>query len=170
MRVIGQLLADRAARHPDRTFLRWQGADLSYAEATELTHRHANAFLASGVRRGDHVALFLDNHPDFLWCLWGLGTIGAVAVPLNTAARGDMLHYYLAQSEDVLLTWALTAPLPIICVAPAAVLGAPRLIAAVLAFYGSAGFVPLLFPAETHPCEAVRAERAADLTLSPATP
>ena len=107
MRVIGQLLTDRAEQHPDRAFLRWRGADVSYGEAAELTHRHANAFLASGVRRGDHVALFLDNHPDFLWCLWGLGTIGAVAVPLNTAARGDMLHYYLAQSEAA---WIITSP------------------------------------------------------------
>jgi len=49
------------------------------------------------VRRGDHVALFLDNHPDFLWCLWGLGTIDTVVVPLNTAARGDTLRYYLVQ-------------------------------------------------------------------------
>jgi crotonobetaine/carnitine-CoA ligase len=107
MRVIGELLSDRAEQHPDRAFLRWRGVDFSYAEAAELTHRHADAFLASGVRRGDHVALFLDNHPDFLWCLWGLGTIGAVAVPLNTAARGDMLHYYLTQSGAV---WIITSP------------------------------------------------------------
>ena len=99
MRTIAALLADRAARHPDRTFLRWEGTETGYADAAEQSFRHGNAFLAAGVRPGDHVALFLDNSPEFLWCLWGLGAIGAVAVPLNTAARGDLLHYYLERSD-----------------------------------------------------------------------
>jgi len=107
MRTIATLLADRAARHPDRTFLRWEGARTSYADAAEQSFRHGNAFLACGVRPGDHVALFLDNGPEFYWCLWGLGAIGAVAVPLNTAARGDLLRYYLERSDA---RWIVTEP------------------------------------------------------------
>jgi len=107
MRTIGTLLADRATEHPDRTFLRWRGTETSYAEAAEQSFRHGNAFLTCGVRPGDHVALFLDNSPEFYWCLWGLGVIGAVAVPLNTAARGDLLHDYLTRSNA---TWIVTEP------------------------------------------------------------
>src|SRR4051812_17002498 len=92
--TIGDLLASRAARHTDKTYLKWEQESFTYGEVEELTNRYANAFLACGVHRGDHVALFLENRPEYYWALWGLGKIGAVAVPLNTAARGDMLHYY----------------------------------------------------------------------------
>ncbi len=32
--------------------------------------------------------------------MWGLAKIGAVAVPLNTAARGDLLRYFIEQSDS----------------------------------------------------------------------
>jgi crotonobetaine/carnitine-CoA ligase len=41
----------------------------------------------------------LPNCPEFLWVVWGLAKLGAVAVPLNTAAKGDMLQYFLRQSD-----------------------------------------------------------------------
>ena len=41
----------------------------------------------------------LPNCPEFLWVIWGLGKIGAVAVPLNTAVKGDLLRYFLDQSD-----------------------------------------------------------------------
>jgi crotonobetaine/carnitine-CoA ligase len=105
--TIADLLARRAARHPDKTFLKWHHEDFSYGQVEELTTRYANAFMSCGVCPRDHVALFLENGPDFYWTLWGLGKIGAVSVPLNTAARGDMLHYYLAQSD---VEWIVVSP------------------------------------------------------------
>jgi crotonobetaine/carnitine-CoA ligase len=45
----------------------------------------------------------LDNRPELLWAMWGLGKLGAVAVPLNTAAKGDLLAYLIDQSDSVLV-------------------------------------------------------------------
>ena len=45
----------------------------------------------------------LDNRPELLWAMWGLGKLGAVAVPLNTAAKGDLLAYLVDQSDSVLV-------------------------------------------------------------------
>ena len=98
-RTIGRVLADKARRIPQRDFLLWQGRATSYAEVEALTNRYANGFTALGIGHGDHVAVMLPNCPEFLWVVWGLGKIGAVAVPLNTAAKGDMLHYFVDQSD-----------------------------------------------------------------------
>ncbi|MEJ2866204.1 AMP-binding protein [Actinomycetospora sp. OC33-EN08] len=102
-RTIGTILADKAARIGDRTFLTAGDRRWTYADAHRLTNAHAEGFRRAGVARGDHVALLLGNRPELLWALWGLGKLGAVAVPLNTAARGDLLVYLLDQSESSLL-------------------------------------------------------------------
>ncbi len=102
-RTIGHVLASKAARNGDRTCLIWGERRFSYGEIHALTNRYANGFLAAGVAKGDHVAVMLNNAPEFLLAVWGLGKIGAVAVPLNTAAKGDLLGYYLTQSDSAWL-------------------------------------------------------------------
>ena len=98
-RTVGRLLADKARRIPERPFLLWQDRSFSYADLESLTNRYANGFAAQGIGHGDHVAVMLPNCPEFLWVVWGLAKLGAVAVPLNTAAKGDMLQYFLQQSD-----------------------------------------------------------------------
>ena len=98
-RTMGRILAEKAQRVPNHTFLRWQGRSYSYAELETMTNRYANGFAALGIRHGDHVAVMLPNCPDFFWVAWGLGKIGAVVVPINTAAKGDLLRYFIDQSD-----------------------------------------------------------------------
>ncbi len=101
-RTIGRILADKARTVGDRPFLLFDGHRRTYAEAHALTNSYAEGFRRAGIGRGDHVALLLDNRPELLWAIWGLGKLGAVAVPLNTAAKGDLLVYLLDQSDSVL--------------------------------------------------------------------
>ena len=102
-RTIGRVLADKARRIPDKPFLLWQQQVFSYADLERITNRYANGFAALGIGHGDTVAVMLPNSPEFLWVVWGLAKLGAVGVPLNTAARGDMLQYFLSQSEARML-------------------------------------------------------------------
>ena len=98
-RTIGHLLAAKAVENGDRTFLIWGTQRFSYADMHRDTTRAANGFAAHGVSKGDHVAVLLGNHPEFLLTVWGLGKLGAVAVPINTAAKGEQLRYFLDQSD-----------------------------------------------------------------------
>jgi carnitine-CoA ligase len=100
-RTIGRILADKARRIPLQTFLIWQDHRYSYAQLESLTNRYANGFSVMGIQHGDHVAVMLPNGPEFYWVVWGLAKLGAVAVPLNTAAKGDMLRYFVDQSDSV---------------------------------------------------------------------
>ena len=111
--TIGAVLHDRAARFGSRTFLRCSGQSFSYTDVEDLTNRYANGLADLGIGRGDHVAVMLPNCPQLLWLVWGLGKLGAVAVPINTAARGELLGYFLRQSDAVALCvsdeWAARA-------------------------------------------------------------
>jgi crotonobetaine/carnitine-CoA ligase len=65
-----------------------------------MTNRFANGFAELGIGKGDHVAVLLGNGPEFFWTIWGLGKLGAVAVPVNTAAKGELLRYFIDQSDS----------------------------------------------------------------------
>jgi crotonobetaine/carnitine-CoA ligase len=99
-RTISHLLADKAVRVGDRTWLIFGEQRYSYADAHALSNRYACGFRDLGVRKGDHVAVMLPNCPEFIWTIWGLGKLGAVTVPLNTAARGELLRYFVTQSDS----------------------------------------------------------------------
>lgn len=99
-RTIGRILADKAATVGSRPWLQWDGQTYDYASLEDTTNRYANSLKAMGIGRGDHVAVMLPNGPEFMWLIWGLGKIGAVAVPLNTAAKGELLRYFLEQSDS----------------------------------------------------------------------
>ena len=98
-RTIGRILAEKAARIPDKIFLLWEGRSYSYGDLEAITNRYANGYAAHGIGHGDHVAVMLPNCPEFYWATWGLGKLGAVAVPINTAAKGEMLRYFIDQSD-----------------------------------------------------------------------
>ena len=100
-----QILADKANRNGDKLFLHFlpDGRKFSYREIDDASNRIANSLLARGIGKGTHVAMLMENSPEQVLAFFALGKIGAVAVPLNIAARGPFLHYYLNQSESTVL-------------------------------------------------------------------
>jgi carnitine-CoA ligase len=99
-RTIARILAEKAERIGNQPFLHWSGTTYSYADVEAMTNRYAHGFAERGITKGNKVAVMLPNCPEFLWVIWGLGKLGAVAVPLNTAAKGEQLGYFLDQSES----------------------------------------------------------------------
>lgn len=102
-RTVGRILTDKARSNGAKTFLMFEDERYSYADMDLLTNRVAQGLMRVGVKRGDHVALLMGNSPDMLWTLLALGKIGATAVPINLAAKGDLLQYFLTQSESTFL-------------------------------------------------------------------
>ena len=98
-RTLGRVLREQAKRCPAKPFLLFEGESYTYREAELLTTRLAAGLRGAGVRKGDNVAIQMGNSPEMLWTLFALAWIGAVAVPLNTAAKGDLLTYFVEHSR-----------------------------------------------------------------------
>ena len=101
--TLGQVLADKAAAHPDKVFLRMadDGREYSYADMHRRSNRLAHGLAAQGIRQGEIVAPFLENCAEFLMLLFAIAKNGSAAAPVNTAARGDLLVYYLELADAV---------------------------------------------------------------------
>jgi len=102
--TLARVLAVQSARYTDKIFLTelWSGRRWTYAQIDALSDRAARALAAAGVARGQHVGLLMGNSAEHLALFFGLGKLGAVSVPVNTAARGELLRYYLGHADVAL--------------------------------------------------------------------
>lgn len=117
MDVIGgqnlrQMWDDLADVYGDKTALIAESADgevqqFSYAGLNEEINRTANLFWSLGIRKGDKVALHLDNCPEFIFCWFGLAKIGAVMVPINARLLRDECTWLVQHCGA---RWVVTTP------------------------------------------------------------
>lgn len=71
----------------------------SYLELNQEINRTANLFYTLGIRKGDKVALHLDNCPEFIFCWFGLAKIGAIMVPINARLLREESTWILQNSQ-----------------------------------------------------------------------
>ena len=86
-----------------RPFLLYGEERFSYAEANKLINRHAHAYEALGVGKGDVVAVLLDNRPAFLWHFLACGKLGAVCALINSHNTGEPLLHSLRVCKPKLI-------------------------------------------------------------------
>ncbi|WP_405425866.1 AMP-binding protein [Streptomyces erythrochromogenes] len=89
---------EAAARAPERTALAYFDSRIDYAEADALSDSVAGHLAARGVRRGDRVAVMLQNTPHFVLAVLGAWKAGAVVVPLNPMYKSGEVGHVLRDS------------------------------------------------------------------------
>ncbi|KAM7393474.1 hypothetical protein PAMA_008230 [Pampus argenteus] len=86
----------QAQRIPDKPFVIYDGNIHTYRDIEQRSNRLANVFLDRvKLRKGDCVALLMNNEPDFL-CVWfGLAKVGCPVAFLNTNIKSrSLLHCF----------------------------------------------------------------------------
>jgi fatty-acyl-CoA synthase len=103
--TMGGLLEDAARRYPDKDALVYpdRGLRYSYRELDARTDRVARGLLRLGIRKGDHVAIWATNVPEWVVLQFATAKIGAVLVTVNTNYKSTELEYVLKQSDSVVL-------------------------------------------------------------------
>jgi crotonobetaine/carnitine-CoA ligase len=104
--TVDALIRDRARTDTAKTFATYmpEGTRLDYQAFDVLTQRISSGLDAHSVPRGAHVAILMDNSIEQLLAIFGVCRGGRVAVPLNSAARGQLLKYFLTHADcDVLI-------------------------------------------------------------------
>jgi crotonobetaine/carnitine-CoA ligase len=102
-RTLPALLQHAAQAFDQRPLVGIAGASWTHRDAVHEAARRAAALRAAGVSRGERVALMCGSRAEFLETFLGCGWIGAITVPLNTAAMGPQIEYFLADSGARLL-------------------------------------------------------------------
>ena len=103
--TVGKLLESVADRYPDREAIAYTDRDYrrTWREFDEEVNRIAKGFMAMGVEKGDHVAIWATNVPEWILTLFASAKIGAVLVTVNTNYKVFELEYLLRQSDSKVL-------------------------------------------------------------------
>ncbi len=104
-KTIGQLVKDTATRYPENIALISSefGVRQTYREFYKTCRDVAKGLMAMGIKRGDHVAVWTTNIPEWVYLQSALGMTGGVLVTINTNYQTHELEYILKQSDSTSL-------------------------------------------------------------------
>ncbi len=97
--TVADRLEERARDSADRPFVIFEGRTVTFGEMNALANRVGSAALAAGLKRGDVVALMMENRPEYPMVWLGLAKVGIIAALINTSARDFALKHALGQTQ-----------------------------------------------------------------------
>lgn len=110
---IGKDIERSVDLHPDKPAIRFEGTELTYRQFDARANAYAHWALAQGLKKGDTVALFMTNRPDYVCCWIGLAKVGVVVGLINTNLTGTPLAHTIniSNADHVILSADLLGPL-----------------------------------------------------------
>jgi fatty-acyl-CoA synthase len=97
--ALSEYLRAWAKKQPERPAVIFYGNVLTYADLDRQSDRFAALLSSKGVRKGDRVAVFLPNCPQFHIVFFGILKLGAIHVPVSPLSRAFELEYELNDTD-----------------------------------------------------------------------
>jgi fatty-acyl-CoA synthase len=101
----GKLLDGMAERYPHNEALVYheRGLRYTYREFNEVCRQVAKGLIRLGIRKGDNIAIWAYNVPEWVILQFASAKIGAILVTVNTSYKTSELDYILNQSDSTAL-------------------------------------------------------------------
>jgi acyl-CoA synthetase (AMP-forming)/AMP-acid ligase II len=103
LRLLHETLLAAAEEHPEKTAVIVDGVSHSYQALLDAALRLARAFQERGLRRGDRVAIYLDNSWPCVVAIYATLLAGGAVVVINPQTKVEKLAYMLADSGAAIL-------------------------------------------------------------------
>ena len=87
-RSVASAFEDTVADFPERLMLVFEGPEWTYREFNESVNRFARVLQAHGVKRGDSVALLMENRAEFILSFLATLKVGASCALINNSLNG----------------------------------------------------------------------------------
>jgi len=98
LKSVGQAFDEATDRDPGRTAVVFYGRSISYRELREATDRLACALARLGLAKGDRIALYLVNSPQFIIAYFAALKCGAIVTPISPVYTSHEVRYQLEDS------------------------------------------------------------------------
>ena len=104
-KTIGEILDEIAKKAPDNDALIYVDKNIryDYAGFREKCERVAQGLMRLGVKKGDHIAVWAYNVPEWVFLQFASAKVGGVLVTVNTYYKAHELEYLLKQSDSTTL-------------------------------------------------------------------
>ncbi len=103
--TMGELIDQVADAYPNHEAIAYGDQDYrrTYAQLRKDIDDVAKGFMALGIKKGDSVAVWATNYPQWITALFATAKIGAVLVTVNTNYKIYEAEYLLKQSDSTTL-------------------------------------------------------------------
>jgi citronellyl-CoA synthetase len=88
---LGLCVEEAAEKNPQGAAILYQDVCLTYQQFNAWANRIAHSLQKQGIRKGDAVAILIENRPELFACVTACAKIGAVNALINTSQRGKVL-------------------------------------------------------------------------------
>lgn len=95
---IKQMFNACAEATPEQAYLIIGDTQLTYGLVNMMARKIANSMSASGVKKGDRVAIMAPNVPQYTIAFQACAKLGAIVVPINPLATPKEVHHYIKDS------------------------------------------------------------------------
>ncbi len=108
--TLGDIIKRKAEKVGDKVYLTYirdfdKGLDekYTYRDMHMQSNRLANGLLKLGINKGDGIAIFQINSPEYLFVLFSAFKMGCYCVLVNTGLKGEGLQYIIDHSDSKVL-------------------------------------------------------------------
>ncbi|WP_090990292.1 AMP-binding protein [Bacillus sp. OV322] len=100
--TVGELLENTAREAGEKEAVVYHdlGLRYTYSQFEKICRQAARGFMSLGIEKGDHIAIWASNKPEWLISQFSTGKMGGVLVTVNTNYRKSELEYLLEQSDS----------------------------------------------------------------------
>ncbi|MDM5263159.1 long-chain-fatty-acid--CoA ligase [Sulfurovum sp. XTW-4] len=98
-----ELIAYQSKKRGKKVALFVDDEKITYADILVAADKLAAFLVDQGVKKGDKIAFFLRNSPEFVYTIFAASKLGAIVVPVNTFLKEDELSYILEDSGSSVL-------------------------------------------------------------------
>jgi long-chain acyl-CoA synthetase len=102
---LSNLVTDNASFRPNHRAIICgdDGREFTWSEFDKIINKVGNSLINMGVKKGDRIAIYLPNSPEFLFVYFAAARIGAVATPFNILYKTSEIKYILNNSRAKVL-------------------------------------------------------------------
>jgi fatty-acyl-CoA synthase len=100
---IGYITRQQASLIPNNKAFIFEDEPITFKELNERSNKMANYLQSTGVKKGDRIAVYLQNCPEFIYLFFAVAKLGLIIVPLNLRLVGRELEYQLNNSGSRML-------------------------------------------------------------------
>lgn len=102
-RVLGEALLFSARKYPSKTAIIIKTKEYSYSSLKESAEKLASHLVLTGIKKGDRVAIYMNNSWQGIVSIYGITLAGAAFLIINPQTKADKLQYILNDSGAKIL-------------------------------------------------------------------
>merc|ERR1711881_365968 len=93
------MFTETAHRLPDKVMFYFEDQTWTFRQIEDFSNRVANYFLSLNFKKGDSIAIFMENRPEYVAIWLGLAKIGVIPALINYNLKKESLLHTISVAD-----------------------------------------------------------------------